>query len=248
MAGSKTTTKGPTRPKTSEQDAVDDGRRVLAAAKKCASGFAKADAGRKQKRITAAFLTGYAAMIYDANRARGAKTRTASSMLMATNTEVAHRKIVMGVFTGIRGDITTTYPDNRPLGRAFGVGFKATLKSTPSLLTAATNVIEAFEDPANRKLAIDAGVTAARIAQLKRAHDALASADTEQNVRLGARKGQTQSKDTLLRELRKMTAYVRKVAGLVFRQDKAKLALFLPTIARHTSKKRPSGAPAKPTT
>jgi hypothetical protein len=246
MAAAKTTGKRQTRPKTSEQDLVDDGRRVLAAAKKSASAFAKADANRKQKRISAAFLTGYAKTIDEANRARGAKTRTALSMVTATDLEVVRRKNVMDRFIAIRGDISTTYPENRPLSRAFGVGANVSLKSTPGLLTAATDVIEAFQDPEHRKLAVDAGVNAARISDLQRAHDELAAADTEQNLRLGTRKAQTKSKDALLRELKKTTAYVRKVAAIVLREDKAKLALFSPTIARRATKKRAVAGATKP--
>ncbi len=107
--------------------------------------------------------------------AQGAAAAGKASVANATGAEVKAREKVHDLVVEIRDDVKLGYPDDKKIANAFGAGTKLGKLVTDPLLAAANAVIGAYEseDDDLAKRAKAAGVTAARINQLKKARDAL---------------------------------------------------------------------------
>jgi hypothetical protein len=230
-----------TRPMDSVADIAADARQMLARARAHAKAFAKADAGRKKKLLDAAWMRGFEDAIRGLEKAVAAQTTGKGVVVVATSAEVKLRAQLFDALATIRDDIKLSYPDDRALGRAFGVGQRVTAKLTGPLLTAAAAIEDAYAGP-HKRTAADAGITPARVAMVAKLRIALAKADTDQNERLSARKGATVAKNEVLDRVRKGAAHVRTVAKHVFRGDKKALAEFTSTLPRRNAKKRTMSA------
>lgn len=227
-----------TKPKQTAIDILADARQVAARARTHTKTFARADAGRRRKLLTPAALRELERAIRECEKAIGQQAVGQRAVAAATRLEVMLRRRLFHALVTIRDDVRLGYPDDRSLARAFGAGASPSPTSTPELLAAASAVTEAYGIVANRRAALETGVTPARITRVATLRAALAAADTSQNTRISVRKGATVAKDAALRDVRRRTAHVRQVARHVFRGNRAVLAQFAPTLARHTPKQR----------
>jgi hypothetical protein len=240
----------PTRPVQTSQATLADARKVLGAAKKAFSKFAAADKNKQAKSLPASVLTRLAANIDLLDTARGAAAAGKASVASATSAEDAAREKVYDLIIDIRNDVKLGYPDDKKIARAFGSGTKLGKTVTDPLLAAATAVIGAYESAADDfgKRAKAAGVTAARITQLKKAREALSAADATQGARIGERRSTNVDKKALLVAVKKDVAHIRQAAAALFRKDPKSLAAFASVVARRARKTRPTKpAPPAPT-
>lgn len=234
----------PTKPKSTEQDILADARHVVAKVQAHRAAFADADKKKKVKLLEPSLVSRLKKNIARAAAAVGARSSANVAVRRATSSELDARAALFDEVATIRDDIKLTYPGDAALARAFGVCRAIPKDSTPKLLAAADAIASAYDDPAHRAAAKDAGVTPARIRKVAKLAAALADADTAQNVGMASGKRVTANKASLLRAVRADVAHIRKVAQRVFRNEKDVLAEFKSTIARRAVKKRA----AKPAT
>jgi hypothetical protein len=218
-----------------------DARHVLLGAQKNASKLRAADRGRSAKLFAGgfdSFVSNLASSIRTTERSVGAQAVSAKGVKAATATEKGGRDALFVALVTIRDDIALSYPSDKALAEAFGVGARIARHSTPKLLAVASTVLEAYAQPVHRKAAAAAGVTPARMRQCARLRDTLASADASQNAQLSVRKGSTAGKRDALSAIARDVAHLRKVAKHVLRGDALALAAFASTRPRRVTKKR----------
>jgi hypothetical protein len=236
----------PTRPSQTAQDILNDARDVLKAARANLAGFQAADKGKKVKSLDAALLTRLEKNITAGRAASGNVSAGKAAVRAATSSEVAARQKLYGLIIGIRDDIKLAYPADKSIGKAFGVGTKVRDHITKDLLDTADSIAASFGSEFTKQ-AKDAGVTAARIAQLGKARDALDAADGAQATKIGARKGSAATKTSTLDAIKTDVARIRAVAKIVFKGKPTQLAAFTSRLSRHAVKKRaPKNASATP--
>jgi hypothetical protein len=238
-----------TRPKQSEQDVIADARQVLARVARYRAAFTAADKGRKRKLLEPALLTRLKKNVAAASRAVGAQASRANAVHQATGKEVRARALLFDAVTSIRDDVKLAWDGDaskRGVARAFGVGRRLNLKSTPSLLAAASAIDAAYADSNNAKAASAAGVKPARIKQLARLASTLAAADDAQSAGIAGRRSATANKNALLRSIRADVAHIRQAAARVFKGQKAVLKEFRPTTPRVKPKPRRRAVAAPP--
>jgi hypothetical protein len=154
--------------------------------------------------------------------------------------EKSARAPLRAALKSIRADVAETFPDDADLQRAFGRGKNLDSDSTTILVRAAGDVAGAFE--ANPDAVKSAGVSAARIADVTKLRDALASADTAQRTEIGARIVAASVTSTLYKSVVKRATQLRKRLA---RNPATKAAS---TRRRHAVKKRvKKGTGAPPT-
>lgn len=241
-----------THPRHDEADLIADARLVYTAAKKKLADFVNADVKRKAKRVTAAGLTQYLALIAKAQAAHAGQPTRVGAVKTATASEASLRKQIATAGRGVRDDVKESYPSNVALQEAFGRGFELQATVTSSVLDFADLLAEAYNDPKQRALAEDAGVTAETMSALATLRTSLAEADTTQNATLNARKGGTASKGMVFSKLEAQTAYIRGVANRLYATSPAKRKAFQSTVPRKITKKRvkpasSTGTPSEPT-
>jgi hypothetical protein len=231
----------PTKPKSDVASVVADSRRVLLAARKYVAQLRAAEKGRKAKLFPGgvdAFLTSLGKSVAAVEQQAGAQVVRGKSMKGATASEKDARASLFDSLVTIRDAVGLTPGVAPVVAQAFGHGMKIKATSTPVLLTTANALIEAYGDPANRKVAAAAGITPALVKKCSAARDALAGADAAQGGQQSARKIGTQGKNAVVASLTKGVTHIRKVAKSVFRRDAAALTAFASTLPRHTVKKR----------
>lgn len=255
MAAAKTAKKKAQR-RREQQDIVADARRVLGLYSKNKKAFVAADAGKEKKALPPAVVAQLRANVAQAKTATGGQTARKDAVIKATATEVKARVALREMLTGIRDDVRNSYPDDGPLQRAFGVGKKWNDKETTPLLDSASDFLEAYADKDNAKAAKAAGVTAAKMKKLQTLHDALADADTTQNLGVSARRTGTVTTHALLKAIEHSVAQIRRVARSVFKKQPDILKQFVSTLPPAKPRKRkgppgggpPPGAPPAGTT
>lgn len=226
-----------TKPKQTEQDILADARHLLERATARLSEFLAASKGRKTPYLDKAFLAGMRQQIDDVEKAIGGQVSKQSAVEAATESEVEARTAVAEALVDIRDDIKLEHGRASAMARAFGVGARISDRQTASLLKAADTIIGSFKD--HKAEAIDAGVTAARIAEVQKLRNRLAAADTTQRSHQSTKRGDTLTKAAAVARLKKTNTRVRAVATRVFRHNAKVLAEFRSTAPRRTPKKKP---------
>jgi hypothetical protein len=221
-----------------------DAKTVAAAVTKYLPLFEAADADRAVKRVGAGWLARYTSMMNAAETAVDGRAVRLGEQKAVTSAERADAVSLANELRAIRDDITTSYPGDEGIGRAFGLGGKIDQKKTGALLLAAGQVAQAFASKQWSARAVAAGVTQARIDALAAARAALSGADVSQQGLFATNVDGTVQKDALLKAVNASTAYARKVAAVVLKGNAAALAAFAPARARVAKKGKPKPAAA----
>ena len=227
-----------TRPKQTEQDIIADGKHVVGAARDHFAEIMAADMRRKNKLLTEARLTTFESSIANLERAVGGHAVIFSSLVGATALEGQQRSQLYNLIKDIRAEVKLGNSGITKVGRAYGVGVRLNARSTPAVLNVAQRILSAWEEPEYRQAALDAGVAEESIEELRRLTESLGGADTRQKMTRGTGIGQTGMKRQLLRTVRSETAYLRRVARLVFRNQPEVLAEFASALPRRTVQPR----------
>jgi hypothetical protein len=151
---------------------------------------------------------------------------------------------------GIRDDITTSYPGDKGIGEAFGLGAKIDPKKTGALLQLAGQLAGSFASREWNARAVAAGVTQTRIDTMSALRASLSGADVSQQGLFATNVDGTVQKDALIKAVSGSTAYARKVAGAVLKGNATALASFVPArarAARRDKKGKAAGAGATAT-
>jgi len=134
------------------------------------------------------------------------------------------------------GGVDPSYPDDKGIGRAFGVGAGIDAKKTGALMQLAGQLTEAFASKEWNARATAAGVTQARIDAVTAQRSSLSGADVSQQGLFATNVDGTVQKDALLKAVSGSTTYARKVAGVVLKGNATALASFVPARARAAKK------------
>jgi hypothetical protein len=229
-----------TKPKRREQDLTADAKHVAATVRFHLDAFEEADAVRKKKFLGRGRLEAFERSIQRFEKAAGWRETMRAAAMGATDVEGARRGALRERLRELRAEVRLGYPADRSLGRAFGMGLPLGRKSTPEVLAVARGVLAAWENPVFREAALDIGITAARIEEVRELTRALGDAGTEHALVFGKGLGQTIGRQRLLRGLCAETAYLRRVAQLVFRKRPEVLAEFASPLPRRTVRARRS--------
>lgn len=220
---------------------LDDAKNVVTAARKYQKQFAAADKGKKVVRVGPAFLNSVAANIALFEKVRGDVVVGKTTKESATAVEVRARGPVYETIIDIRDDVATTHRGNTAVAKAFGMGARIDRNSTPGLLKVAGDILSVVKgDKALAKAADEAGVNASRLAQLKKAYDALAKAQEGQVSAISKARTGAVDRKTLHKSINGDVAFIRKVATVVFRKDPKVLKEF------ETVRPKLSASKAKP--
>jgi hypothetical protein len=220
---------------------LDDARHVLGTARKHQKEFLAADKGKKKVRVSAALLNGMDANIHAISNATSAVATSRARKEQATAIETKARMPLYETLIDIRDDIATIHEDDKAVQRAFGVGTRIDKNSTPILLKLASDILHSIEsDSGLGKAAREAGINAARVTQLRKVYQALANAQETQVSAIAGSRIDSVDKKKLSSAIKKDTAFIRKVASVVFRKDPKTLKEFASTLPKRASRGRVS--------
>lgn len=213
-----------------------DAKATAAAVKANLAAFVAADAGRAVKRIDASWLSRFTSMVAAAETAVDGRAVRLGELKAATSAERGSAQGLAESIRAIRDDIATSYPDDKGIGRAFGVGAGIDAKKTGALMQLAGQLTEAFASKEWNARATAAGVTQARIDAVTAQRSSLSGADVSQQGLFATNVDGTVQKDALLKAVSGSTTYARKVAGVVLKGNATALASFVPARARAAKK------------
>lgn len=229
-----------TRRKRTEQNILADGRHVADAARRHYDVIRQDDARREEKLLPSERLDRFESAIEALDAASGGTLTGGALQIKAADRQSARRTALYQALVEVRAEVKVTSKGNPAIGRAFGVGFALSPRSTPVLLTVGNAVLTSWQDEELRTAAERAGIDAARIGGIAAQVAALGEADTARHTALTRGHGRTLTKKQLLHTVRSETAYVRQVAAVVFRGDPVVLGEFKSTQPRYTVKHRTS--------
>ncbi len=226
---------------------LDDARHLSRVARKHVKEFAAADKGKKKVRVSAALLNALDSKINAVGKASAAVASTRTHKEHATASEVKARAPLAEALIEIRDDVATIHDDDKAVRRAFGVGARIDKSSTPILLKLASDILYVVEsDKPLAAAAKEAGIDATRIKQLRKAHDALANAQSDQVSAIADSRLDGVDKREFTRAIQKDVTFIHKVAAIVFRKSPKTMKEFASTLPKHKVRARAkAGTPTK---
>lgn len=223
---------------------LDDARHLSGVTRKHLKEFASADKGKKKVRVSAGFLDALDSKINAVAKAAASVASTRTHKEIVTASEVKARAPLAEALIELRDDVATIHEDDKAVQRAFGVGSRIDKSSTPILLKLASDILHVVEN--NKVLAAaakEAGVDATRIKQLRKAHDTLAKAQSDQVSAIAGSRLDGVDKRALTRAIQKDVTFIHKVAAIIFRKNPKALKEFASTLPKHKVRARAKAAP-----
>lgn len=228
--------------KKTQQGLVAEAKWVAATARKYFEGFRGVDEGRKRKLLPESRLLAFEAAIAQLEGAIGGRRVASNKQVGATQAEGQRRSRLYDVLRELREEVKLGLPEERGVGRAFGVGTRMSRNSTPRVLRVARGVLASWAQEGFREAVMEIGITGARMASVRVLTEGLEKAQTDQDGMCGVARGKTILKGAQLEKVQREVVYVRRAARFVFRKQPAVLAEFAGTMRGKRRRGARSGA------
>lgn len=228
------------KPSNTEADLIKDARGVHGAAVKHLPAFQKKDKedDREEPTVTRQMIAEYARDIDDSEKAMNGQMVQRLIASQVTSDEETLRAELHPLIIEARDDIKLTYPADKVIQRAFGVGRMIKPDSTPILLAIAGTIAEYVKVAEHKTQARKAGVGEAKTKKIEVKATALRDADLHQGKTTDAGKLKTMSKKELFAAVTARTSYLRKAAKARLRNNKEAQVDFASKLPKRTAKPR----------
>lgn len=232
--------KSRTKPGNTEADLIKDARGVHGAAVKHLAAFQKKDKEdeRAEPTVTKTMLDDYLRDIDDGEKAMNGQIVQRAIVAQAAGAEESLRAELHPLLIEARDDIKLTYPEDKAIQRAFGVGRAIKADSTTSLLAIAGAITEYVDDADHKVLARKAGVGDKKLKAIAAKATALRNADLHQSKTTDAGKLKTMTKKELFASVTARTSYLRKAAKTRLRNNKEAQVDFASKLPKRAAKPR----------
>jgi hypothetical protein len=186
-------------------------------------GIAKADAQAKKVRIDAAWVANLESVIAAAESAQGERKTATVEQKAATAAEHEAAAKLVTLLIQVRDLVATHNPDDLAAQQAYGRGEKIDARHIAGALEVAREVVAAYAGKWKQP-AVDAGITAATIAQIVSLTSTLAKAAVSQRAEKATGSQKALSRASALKALRELCAFAVRVVASVYGKASPQLA------------------------